>query len=254
MTRSNGTTGWQEYIKTKWLKQAQQVISCSEAIRRRCWPPSLVIGNPYKEDTFKILGSIEKTSDFIFLGRLVSDKGADLAIRAFHQLLLRKRIDFNSPTTLMTIVGEGPERQTLEKLVFELGLQKKVLFKGALLGRELVECLNQHRFLVVPSLWEEPFGLVALEGMACGCLPIVSDGGGLPDAVGKAGIVFKRGDLDSLVDCMFKVFEDEKLVNHIRTAATSHLASHTSFEVSKRYLNVVQSIFKKQSALDSKSN
>ena len=51
----------------------------------------------------------------------------------------------------------------------------------------MVEELNRHEIMVVPSRWNELFGVVALEGMACGCAMLVSDGGGLPDAVGYAG-------------------------------------------------------------------
>jgi glycosyltransferase involved in cell wall biosynthesis len=242
LTTTNGTVGWKEGLKLKWLNRARKVVSCSEAIRRSCYPSSIVIGNPYQEDIFKIIPNIEKTGDFIFLGRLVSDKGADLAIRAFHQLVSVKRSSLPGSNLTLTIVGSGPEKERLEQLVIELELQEDVVFKGALRGEALVHCLNQHRYLLVPSTWEEPFGIVALEGMACGCLPIVSNGGGLPDAVGKAGLIFKRGDVDSFVECMSQVLQNPELEETTRTKAASHLAAHTSLEVSKNYLSVLESV------------
>lgn len=237
----NGSVGNAEKLKFLWLKRAKKVISVSDAIRKRCWPSSVVIGNPYQEDIFKILPNVEKMHDFIFLGRLVSDKGADLAIHAFKRLLTSKYIESIPSNLTLTIVGDGPERPHLEQLVSELELQNNVFFKGTLTGDNLVHSLNQHRFLLVPSLWEEPFGIVVLEGMACGCLPIVSDGGGLPDAVGKAGLVFRRGDMDSFVAGMLQVLKNLQLEQHLRFEASSHLRSHTSMEVSKRYLAVIES-------------
>src|SRR5690606_40338743 len=92
----------------------------------------------------------------------------------------------------LTIIGDGPEAPVLKALAVKYGLEHKVDFKGSLQGKELVDCLNQHKLILVPSRWEEPFGNVALEGMACGCIPVVSDGGGLAEAVGHAGLTFQR--------------------------------------------------------------
>lgn len=238
ITKADGSVGLQEKIKFKWLKRSKIVISCSEAIRKRCWPTSIVIGNPYQEDTFKHLENIEKKGDFLFLGRLVSDKGADLAIQAFKQLLKEQEDNSSFSSLSLTIIGDGPERDKLEKIVCDLQLTGRVFFKGALRGDVLVKSLNEHRFLLVPSMWEEPFGIVALEGMACGCVPIVSDGGGLPDAVGKAGLVFKRGDINSFVQSMLKVLKEPKLEEELRREAVMHLSTHTSVEVSRLYLDI----------------
>lgn len=227
--------------KDSMVKPGSKVIACSNAIRKRCWPDSFVIENPYEKDIFRMLPDVPKTADFVFLGRLVSDKGADLAIQAFHSLFTERDLQKAVPSNLLlTIVGDGPEKERLEGMVSELGLQKNIAFRGSLSGELLVNCLNRHRFILVPSLWEEPFGIVVLEGMACGCLPIVSDGGGLPDAVGNAGLTFRRGDVDALVSCIRKVLENPGLEKQLREAATSHLAAHYPDVISGRYLEIIE--------------
>jgi glycosyltransferase involved in cell wall biosynthesis len=243
IARSNGTVSWLDKIKTKRLSKAKKVIACSNAVRLRCWPQAIVIENPYQEDVFRILPEISKTKDFVFLGRLVSDKGADLAIRAIYKLVKDEssRSDTNENLTF-TIVGDGPERASLERLVEQLNLEKNIVIKGALRGEELVRCLNEHRFLLVPSIWEEPFGMVALEGMACGCVPIVSDGGGLPDAVGKAGLTFQRGNVDALVSAMQKLLSDNKLEEQLKKAAGEHLSVHRKDGIANRYLQVLKEV------------
>ena len=241
--RLDGTIGWKDRLKFQWLKRAKKVIACSEAIKNGSCSSSIVIGNPYQEHIFKIHPDTSRTREFIFLGRLVSDKGIDLAISAFHTLITSPQSEIQSPSKLrFTIVGDGPEREPLHKMVVELGLEKNIVFTGALRGENLVRILNQHRFILVPSLWEEPFGVVALEGMACGCVPIVSDGGGLPDAIGKAGLTFQTGNVLSLVECMLKVLNCKQLEEDLRRASIIHLNSHRSAEVSKRYLSILESI------------
>ncbi|MFX8797752.1 glycosyltransferase, partial [Acinetobacter baumannii] len=66
----------------------------------------------------------------------------------------------------LTIVGEGPEKIAIEKKVESLGLKSQVNFVGIQKGETLVELLNQHKVICIPSKWEEPFGIVALEALA----------------------------------------------------------------------------------------
>lgn len=224
-------------LKHRLLKNAKKVVACSQAISKS-FNDAVVIPNPYNGKLFRVKKEIEKTKDFIFLGRLVSDKGADMAIKALHQVLQ----DFD---TNITIVGDGDEMPALKKLVQQLGLQYQVRFAGSLQGEELVDCLNEHRFLVAPSVWKEPFGIVALEGLACGCIPIVSDGGGLPEAAGGNGMVFKRGNVDELAACMMKALQTthENILDN--PGVKQHLHAHTIPVIAEKYLQLFQSVLEK---------
>jgi len=146
----------------------------------------------------------------------------------------------------LTIIGDGEEKNKLEQLVFNLGIQSRVIFTGSLQGNQLVEVLNEHRFILVPSVWEEPFGIVALEGMACGCLPIVSKTGGLPDAIGNAGLTFKRDDIDSFVGILHLALKNRNLRDKLQQSAPDHLYAHTSKEISAKYLSVINQVVEKE--------
>lgn len=235
IARMDGRRGLQDRLKKIWLRQAKEVISVSTAIRVRDWPAARVIGNPYRADQFRILPEVIRNKDFVFLGRLVSDKGAEQCIHALYQFLKGSPRE-TEPVTL-TIIGDGPELPALRLLVSGLNLQKSISFTGILQGEALVTCLNEHRFLLVPSLWEEPFGNVVLEGMACGCVPLASDGGGLPEAVGAAGLLFKRGDLADLVRCMKSIYNDAHRREMLLGAARKHLRKHQPGEVTRQYLD-----------------
>ena len=92
--------------------------------------------------------------------------------------------------------------------VRRLELDRQVSFLGVRVGAELVQILNGHQIIVIPSRWTEPFGLVALEGIACGLVAVGSSNGGLPDAIGPCGEIFHTGDAQSLTDCLEKLLRN----------------------------------------------
>jgi len=228
-------------LKRRWLKGAKKVIACSAMIKDNCWPNASVIRNPYQENIFKLMPEIPRNLDFVFLGRLVSDKGADLAVQAFKKVVDKsERADLS-----LTIIGDGPEMENLKSMVSDLALEPLVTFEGALQGNKLARCLNMHKSLLVPSRWKEPFGIVALEGMACGCIPIVSDGGGLPFAIGKAGLTFSRNEPNDLADKMNAVLVDPYLNENIKKEIASHIEIHNSKEIAAQYLSLIESSVRK---------
>jgi len=229
--RSDGSLSWLDRFKIWWIAKADRVIAVSESVRKQACLHATVIGNPYRDKLFRNM-LIQRDKDFVFVGRLVSDKGVDMAVR-----MLKELLNINSGRDLsLTIIGEGPEKEKLINLVTELGLNRHVYFAGTLRGDELVKCINRHKYFVVPSRWEEPFGNVALEGMACGCIPIVSDGGGLPDAVGAAGLIFERNNLDDLVLKAGSLLQDSALYERLHREVLEHLNKYKADVVAKRYL------------------
>ena len=121
-----------------------------------------------------------------------------------------------------------------------MALSDQVQFAGVKRGAALAEALNAHRVMVVPSLWNEPFGVVALEGMACGCVVIGSEGGGLKQAIGPAGLTFPNGDVAGLAAAIDKALRDPVVRERCRAAAPAHLALHRPATVAKRYLDVFE--------------
>ena len=240
LTRPNGRRAFLDYLKLLRLNSANIVISVSSAIRKKCWRDSIVIGNPYREKVFFPIQSIPRNRTFVFVGRLVSDKGVHIVLSAIHYLVEKYKQNKNLLDKVsLTVIGSGPEKVNLYRIVSNLGLESHVRFIDFLNGPDLNRYLNQHRCILVPSVWEEPFGNVVLEGMACRCLPIVTDGGGLPEAVGDAGIIVKRNSLDEIVIAMSAVIEDPKIIEKYSEKIVSHLTKHSVEKVSLAYLNLL---------------
>ena len=119
-------------------------------------------------------------------------------------------------------------------------LRLAVDFVGAKRGAELRALLNRHRILVVPSRWKEPFGIVALEGIACGCVVVGSRGGGLKDAIGPCGVTFRNGDALALADALTPLLRDAKNLAPFREAAPAHLRNHRATRVAATYIEVIE--------------
>ncbi len=220
----------------KWLcRFAAANISVSCAVDQFLGVKGVVIPNPYDSQRFHRMEDVPKTKDFVFVGRLVSDKGVDLLIQGLAFL----RDQGLRPS--LTIIGSGPERQSLEQLAIHCQVDDQITFTGAQSGEKLVRLLNEHRVMVVPSRWNEPFGVVALEGIACGCAVIGSAGGGLPEAIGPCGTIFANGDVRALANMLGQALSELWSEEDYTLNAESHLALHDPARISQCYIDVITS-------------
>lgn len=233
--QSDGRITWRDRLKRRLLRRAAASIAVSRAVADDLDTPSVVIENPYRDDLFRRLPEIPRDRELVFLGRLVSDKGCDLLLEALG------RLDARGVRPRLTLVGTGPEEAPLRRRITALGLDDRVELAGRAGGEALVRVLNRHRVLVAPSRYNEPFGIVALEGLACGCLAVGSAGGGLADAIGPGGWVFPNGDVDALADLLEAVL-DGRLAPPAPEVVAGHLARHTRTVVSGRYLEVLRQV------------
>jgi glycosyltransferase involved in cell wall biosynthesis len=217
------------WLRRQLLRRAKHV-ACSKAVASSLGLECLTTANPYQDHLFATQAAAERPGELAFLGRLVPEKGLDVLLDAM-ALLSTKRI-----APRLKVIGEGPCRNDLEERVRKLGLADQVEFLGAIVGEPLVNILNRHKILVVPSSWNEPFGIVALEGIACGCMVIGSSGGGLPEAIGPCGITFANGDSSELANAIESVLSHPELLNAYRGPATEHLLRHAPLSVARKYI------------------
>lgn len=128
----------------------------------------------------------------LFAGRLVEEKGADMAIRAARAAGVPLRI-----------AGEGPHEERLRALA----AGADVRFLGRLEAGELARKRRGAAVALVPSRWEEPFGMTALEALADGVPVLASALGGLPGLVG-AEAALPPGDEAAWTDALRALWED----------------------------------------------
>jgi glycosyltransferase involved in cell wall biosynthesis len=135
---------------------------------------------------------------FLCLGRVVEDKGMDIAIEALAML------HAEGLTANLVILGDGPQKKRLEQLVQERALQDHIRFLGWLMPGDIPTAINAATAVLVPSRWKEPFGLVALQGAQMGRPVIASRTGGLAEIVvhGETGLLVNPGDAAALAGAM----------------------------------------------------
>ncbi|HNB21632.1 MAG TPA: glycosyltransferase family 4 protein [Candidatus Melainabacteria bacterium] len=150
----------------------------------------------------------------LFVGRLVREKGIQVLLEAAPTILE------SHPGATIVIAGAGYYEGELRALTETKGLGERVKFFGLANDADLSELYTIADVLVVPSLYE-PFGIVALEGMAARVPTVTSDAGGLKDIVEhtKDGITTFAGDPSSLAWGILQILDNPELAKSIKAAA-----------------------------------
>jgi glycogen(starch) synthase len=139
----------------------------------------------------------------LFIGRLVPQKGVEHLIRAV-PLIARHHGEAR-----FLIAGDGWSRSHLEGMAASTGHGSKIRFLGFIPDSERVELLMSADALVIPSIYE-PFGIVALEGMAAGVPIVASNVGGLSEIVehDRTGMLAYKESPESIAWCVNKILSD----------------------------------------------
>jgi glycogen synthase len=163
-----------------------------------------------------------RTRMVLFAGRLEYEKGVQTVLEALQQV--RAAV---GPVKFF-IAGIGTYSDELRRRVRELGLRRHVHFTGFLEDHELRLHYAAADVAVAPSIYE-PFGLVAVEAMACGTPVVAGDTGGLREIVsGGHGLSFTPQDADHLAETLVQVLTDPHLADQLVARATRRL--HDRYE------------------------
>jgi glycosyltransferase involved in cell wall biosynthesis len=158
-----------------------------------------------------------------FAGRLRWEKGPDILLDAFAQVVAR------IPDALLLIAGEGPERARLASQIGRLRLDPNVSFLGHLSRTEMEDRFARVWVHAIPSRWEEPFGITAAEGMMRGAAVVSSNTGGLAEFIrqGETGILVSPQDPQPMADALLSLLKSpertERLGRQGRDFAIQHL-------------------------------
>lgn len=209
--------------------EAGLVICCSEHVRQELLqeyhvPPAKIAIIPcgVASRRFQIDADLRAFSQLfaapsdrlmLYVGRLDTEKGLPHLLEALAQVLLV------IPQARLVIAGKGALHQSLLERARELQIADRVSFAGYLHDEPLAALYQCAEVLVVPSLYE-PFGIVALEGMACGKPVVASDVGGLSEIVveGQTGLKVPAASAAALASAILKLLHDRDLAESLGTA------------------------------------
>jgi len=159
-------------------------------------------------------------------GRLSPEKGFPILLSAWSTLLPR------IGRATLKIAGEGPERVALERYIRHLHLEDSVELLGWTTRDDIAAHLNKSQFVVVPSIWEEPFGLVAAEALMAGRAVVASRTGGLPEVIQhrRNGMLFRPGDIFDLSATLYFMATDPNAATEFGRQAYLDAVEHFSLE------------------------
>lgn len=176
------------------------------------------------------------------IGRLVPQKGFDVLIRAFNRDALR---DWD-----LLIAGEGPERESLEGLIEQLGLKERVKLTGRADRATAVALFQGCSLFVLPSRME-PFGIVNLEAMAAAKPIIASRTGGVPEIVadGVEGLLVDPEDENALSLAIDRFAQDAELRDKCGAAGRRKVDQFTWPTIAEQYLDIYSAMTANQSKM-----
>jgi glycogen(starch) synthase len=171
----------------------------------------------------------------LLVGRLVYEKGFQLALEALPRLIERLG------DVRFLVAGSGTAEPELREQARRLGLDEHGTFLGWI-GDDVLHSLYRIADLtVVPSIYE-PFGLVALEAMASGCPCLVADTGGLREVVPSedVGLRFRSRDPSSLGAMAERLLTDEELRDRLVAEASEHVLTFDWADVARQVAEVYE--------------
>ena len=179
------------------------------------------------------LGLPEDAPVVVAVRRLVPRTGIDVLLRAWPE------VERALPSSVLLVVGGGPERAQLERLAGPAPPEGSVRFLGLASEETVLRTYQAADVSVVPSVALEGFGLVVLESLACGTPPIVTDAGGLAEALLPLdpSLVVPAGDARALARRLVGALDGTR-AGPTPSACRAHAESYSWGAVAERHREI----------------
>lgn len=176
----------------------------------------------------------KKYKEIIFVGRLVHEKGVQLYVKAIKKLY-NKFPDYKFFLIGSSHLGDD-ERQSnfAKKMIKEYqDIGKRAVYCGFTSNSKVQKFMKRASLITVPSVWDEPFGLVVAEAMSNGIAIITSNVGGIPEVIGKNGVVINNISETKLLKNMFEVLSNNIKMRRLQKLSWNNF-SHSNVNSSKK--------------------
>ena len=189
----------------------------------------------------------KKNKEILFVGRLVREKGVHLFVDAINDIAKIFK-DWN-----FLILGSSHLGSLKKSTKFSFNVSKKfdlignqTKFTGFLSHDEVQKKMQSASIIVVPSIWEEPYGLVVAEAMANGVAVIASKLGGIPEILGENGILLNEINKENIKNAIISLVNDKKKLKKYQNLSWKkfdHEASKSSKKLDFLRSNIIKHFF-----------
>lgn len=180
-----------------------------------------------------------------YIGRLSPEKGVATLIEAW----LKADTDGK-----LIIAGNGPD---LERLHFLSKDHPSILFVGQVASPKVLEIMATSLAVIIPSIWDEPFGRTVIEAFSVGTPVIGSQKGGIAEIIqhGESGLLFPAGSVDLLAKHIKNIFENQDVVVGLRRGAAERFQTHYApTSVLHQTEEIYRDVIKKHSSIGQKTD
>lgn len=219
------------------LEKSDSVIFVSDKLRKEALKHTNKSSNFYivanginkeeirNEYSKEILDELKGYKYILIVGNLIKTKGIDLAIKSF------ANIQNKYPNLKLMIIGDGIEKENLQKLCKEKNIEDYVIFKGRLENTKVMEYMKNCLFFVLPS-YKEGFGVVYIEAMAHRKAVIGCKGEGISDVIDnlKDGILVTPKNIKELEKNMELLITNNDIREAIEINAQKKVLEHYTWD------------------------
>jgi glycosyltransferase involved in cell wall biosynthesis len=234
-------------LLTSLTKKVDKYIAVTEHVRQE------YIKHGYNEDRIIVIPNsidIDKTGNgvrrsheyrnILYVGRMVTIKGVDSLIRAFH------KASSHYDDLRLILVGEGRELNQYRSLVKNLGIESKVIITGFVCDEDLWYYYSIADLFVYPSTGgTEAFGITLLEAMRYHIPCLVADTGGCKEVIKDAGVTFRDRDEEDLMKKMMLILNDNQKSQALSARCKDVLSEYSDEKVVKSLVKVYDDLRKK---------
>ena len=239
-TTNRRRTKWWLKPLDKWMYRKYAAIVCISDLTRHNleqylgtdWPMHTIYNGVDTKRFARPVKDISGQQDFVvtMVAAFRPQKDQDTLIRAFTHL---------EPNFRLQLVGGGQRGEELKALCRELGLEDRVQFLGVRM--DVPDIMEQSDVIVLSSHWEG-FGLAAVEGMASGRPMVATDGDGLRDIVGGAGVLFQPGDDQELASAIKRLCETPDYYRQVALACQERAQHYDISVMADGYSNLYRTL------------
>lgn len=206
-----------EYVRNCWVSKkvisTQRLLTIHNSVDVEACIASMTRGGQFRREHSIPLGSVVVTQ----VANMIPEKGFADLLRAAKLVLAR------DSSIHFVMAGEGIQRRELEAMAEAFGINRHITFTGLINDPVREGLFSASDIVCQMSRWNEAFGFVIAEAMACG-KPIIANGvGAIPELVkdGETGYLIKPGDIEELSQSILRLAADEKLRQALGTNGQS---------------------------------
>ena len=237
-----------DYIKSNWVKNTgrdlQDTFVLKNCIDINRFSKSLSVTHTEKMKIMSQIGIPEGNKVIIYVGRIIPEKGVLELIKAFNKIKYNK-------VSLLLIGSASFSKKTMTDYEMEVQDQihlsdKQIITTGFIHNSELYKYHAVADLAVIPSIWQEPAGLVELEFQAAGVPIIATRVGGIPEFVSKkCKLVDAENLIDNLTSTIDKIINDDRELKLMRDEGIAFSKTFNKQNYYIEFLNIINTIYER---------